>query len=375
MIIGEWGRRFFRHAAGIATGVIGLVILAALDIADVFPVDWLAYAILAAVALALGSYMAFEDLWKEYQQEKANCESAISGQKARTQELQDRIREIETRRPNVSVGFQDDTGHLVKRMKFELRPLPESPDLDSLIEEKRRRLLGRQPAAGSPSALVNWTNSQYLNEVEQYLLSYRPFLHRQYEYRLALDRTRFIVPAVENSGNSTATALQVELFMPEAYEAPLIHQFHPDLRGLEEIRGYSVEELRELKEIGENILLDAPQEPQPFNGWQSVMEEAFGAVRYLSPPTSSVISSTQESDNTDGPVEETRNGSKVIVYKVERLVQGRREDAFEPLWMWLGGIKHSVIWEIPIRITCAELPEAQGNILTLDISVSKERGS
>jgi hypothetical protein len=375
MIIAEWGKRFLHQVAVIATGIFGLVLLAALDIGNVLSPDWLAYAILAIVALTAGSYLVFEDLWKEYQQEKAKYESTIAAQEVRARELEGRIGELEARQPRISAGFQDDAGRLVKRIKFQLRPLPQSPDLDSLVEEKRKHLLRRKADEGSPLALVKRPNPDYLEELEQYLAEYRQFLYRQYEYSFALDRTRCIVPAVENGGNGPATALKVELSMPKAYQAPAKHQFHPRLPRLEEIDGYSVESLQESKEFCEAILLDPPQEPQPVVEFGVILGSVFYADSFVRSPVPSVISSTRESDNTEGPIEETRDGVELIVYRVERLVQGCREDEFEPLWMWLGEIKHPMIWEIPVRITCAELPQPQEDMLVLDILVAEGSGS
>jgi len=180
-----------------------------------------------------------------------------------------KIREFADEEPNVIVGFQDETGHLVETLQIQLRPLPPKPDFDLLVEEERKQLLDKRQGTRSSRELVaaiaqtafSMPNPNYEKDVEQYLLQYRSYLVRRYEHRIAGDRTRSLVPIVHNKGHRPANNVTIEFAMPEAFAEPDEHQRRvpPVPEEILEKLGMSAEDLTA---FGEHNLCDPPPRPQ-----------------------------------------------------------------------------------------------------------------
>ena len=285
-------------------------------------------------------------------------------------ELEIRVRELEDQKPRITVGFQDETGHLTKTLRIQLRPLPPKPDLNALVEKKRECLLkkwrDRHSAPNTIASIIESVNRgpnpHYEEDVEEYLPKYRSYLIRRYEQRVANDRTRSVVPVVQNEGHYPATDVTIEFTMPEAYREPARHQHPVPITGeIAQEFGLTKEELLEL-EVQD--LCELPPEPQP--SVSLVPPVPYSMLR----PSS--VDHIQEVSNTSGPFHDIRDGVHYIAYSIEKLIQHRPEYGFEPFHIWLGEIEHCVTWEIPVRITSATLQEPEEDVLHVEIEIVED---
>ena len=247
--------------------------------------------------------------------------------------------------------------------------------IDALVEEERKQLppesrsLGRLTVAG----ILSRRNPDYREEVEQYLTKYRDYLVKRYERKVAEDRTRFLAPIVENQGHYPANNVRIEFEMPGAYRQPEEHQLgYPLLTGEElEDLGLSAQRLRELED---KRICGLPEKPKPFTDVLSPRLPAMWVDRRgLSPSVS--LARVERVPNVSGPSHEDRDGVHYIVYHIQQLVQHRPEDDFEPFFLWLGDVKHSAVWEIPVTITSADVHQRLEQVLQLDIGITEEAES
>lgn len=277
------------------------------------------------------------------------------------EEQERRIRELESQRPHIIVGFQDSAGHLVKKLELQLSPLPPKPDFDALVEEKRKELLANRPptrsiaglAAAIASASFSRPNPHYEDEVERYLVEFREFLVRVYE--CIIDRAYAIHPIIENKGNHPANNVTIEFAMPADYKEPVEHQcFDCSAISPEDMEFYLLQ----------------PPEPKPFINQLDILRDV--ALPDLS---NTILSRIEPPSNIGGPNHKQQDGIHYISYTVERLVQHRPEDDFNPFWLWLFDVNDPTVWEIPFTVTSADLHLPQKGRLLLDIQVAETADS
>jgi hypothetical protein len=276
-------------------------------------------------------------------------------------ERERRIRELESQRPDIVVGFQDSAGHLVKKLELQLNSLPPKPDFDTLVEAKRKELLAKRPStrsrAGLAAAIVSASfsrpNPHYENEVEQYLVEFREFLAIAYE--CTIDRAYAIHPIIENKGNHPANDVTIEFAMPADYKEPAEHQcFDRSTISPEDMEFY----------------LQPPPKPKPFIDQLDMLRDV--ALPDLS---NTILSRIEPPSSIGGPNHEQRDGIHYISYAIERLVQHRPEDDFNPFWLWLFDVNDSTVWEIPFTVTSADLRLPQKGRLLFDIQVTETADS
>ena len=360
-VLKEYISRLIRQTLVQVTGVVGLVVTAVLGIffSGVF-IEWAVYLIILVAGLVAGSYFVFADLIKEFEHKRVEYEHIIS-------ELELKIREFEDTQPHIIVGFQDESRHLTRTLQLQLRPLPPKPDFDALVEERCKQLpasqRSHQPSHGLAAAIVEAAlgklNPRYEEEIEQYPRQYRAYLVRRYERDIAPDRTRPLIPIVKNQGSHSASNVTIEFEMPKEYKRLAKHQSLESFLTEEELEepGFTKEGLRELED---EHICGLPPEPQRY-----VSLSLHASLWPTVPPPSL----SQELSNTSGPVHDERDGVHYIVYNIDQLVQHRPEDNFDPFFAWLGDIKHSTTWEIPVSITSADLRKPQKDTLLIEIRV------
>lgn len=273
------------------------------------------------------------------------------------EECEQTRRENKSKQPCIIVGFLNEDKQLTKELQIRLKPLPPQPDFDVIVAKKREELLLKKPRE-SIQTIALFLNPNYEQEVDEYLKKYRIYLVKRYEREVAKDRVRYIALAVENRGYSPANDISFELEMPRSYKRPAEHQIHnppPDEETLEQL-GMSREEWEEWK-------CGLPTEPQ-------LVRDPFRTdwVRLPFPRSDSSFQNMNEHNN-GGPAYEVRQGKDYIVYTIKRLIQHRLVDDLEPFPVWLGDVEDQAVWEIPVRITCADIPEPQWETLRLDIRV------
>jgi len=299
-----------------------------------------------------------------------------TAQALKEQEL--RTCQLEDQQPYIVVGFQDTACHLVERLELQLNPLPPKPDFDALIADKRRQLLAKQRdhefsgglAAPITVLALSKPNPHYEEEFERYLVEYRDYLLRQYEHTMAADRTRSLVPIARNEGQHPANSVTIELVMPKVYREPMAHQYREPLLTKETVEKLGFTE-EQVKQFEDQYACKPPPEPQMF------ISQLESPLSYALPRPHSLSQSPAppqecEKRNTSGPIHEVRDGVCYIAYHIEQLVQHRPEDDFDPFFLWLGDVQHSTVWEIPVRITSADLRKPQEAHLILEIRIVED---
>lgn len=366
----EYCSRLLKRTWLLATGGVGFIVTLVVEL--VFPnvIILIVYAAILAVALVVSGYFVFVDLVKESDKREEEHERAIA-------ELEARLGELESRQPRIVIGFQDQQTHLTKSLRIQLHPLPPEPNYDALIQEKRSELFGKQRGSQSQSLqasiaalellALSRPNPRYQEEVEEYLVEYRAYLTRRYERKIAVDRAHCLVPIVENQGHCPANSVIIEFAMPEAYTVPEEHQ-RPDSTLLEEDLkelGISIP-LEEMQEMEDARICRLPQEPKPTIGnWELFAHRVLDDDRSPYPPP------VEEPSNTDGPLHEVRDGVHFISYTAKSLIQHRPERDFEPFWLWLANTDHSTVWELSVRVFCAELHTPFEDTLFLEIAMGR----
>jgi hypothetical protein len=352
-ILKEYASRLIHQTLIQVTGGLGFILTAVLEI--FFPgvlIKWVFYIIILVAGLIVGSYFVFADLLREHRDKEKELERAIG-------ELELKISELEDKRPRIVIGLQDEAKHSVKRLEVRLSPCSPRPDLDGLVEKKREELLARQHhgrssgniAAAIASAALGRPTPNYREEVEQYLVEYRNFLVRAYES--TLDRAYPITPVVENKGRCPASNVTIEFVMPADYKKPAEHQCY----------GAVLEDEYEF-----NPFLFPPDEPKPFISPLDTLSNV--TIPALSRP---VFPQIELPSDISGPFYEEKDGVYHITYSIEKLIQHRPEDDFEPFWLWLADIHHPTTWEIPVRIYAADLPLPEEETVFIDIKVDDIR--
>jgi hypothetical protein len=288
-------------------------------------------------AVIIGSYNVFKDLLEEYKV------------------LESKIRELEDKKPNVTVSFLDQSNHLSKNLRIDLHPLPPKPDIENLVNKKHKELLNNQPDNSGlyrldALSVFYQPNLNFNKEVEIYIQEYREYLVQAYE--AGVDRAFKINIIVENKGSYPANNVSVELSMPKEYELPLEHQsFDRKTTSIEQIRYF----------------IHKPIEPEAYTNSTNV----FLHMEHFDTEFQNATNNNQYS-NLNGPIIENKDGHYQISYTVEKLIQHKPEKDFEPFWIWLGNIEESTIWEIPIKVTSAELREPLTDSIFLEIRVNQQ---
>jgi hypothetical protein len=333
----EYISRLLHQTGIVITGIFGFLIAFITDVFYPSVNARIIYIVVFIGAVIIGSYNVFKDLLEEHKV------------------LQIRIRELEEKKPNIIVGFLDQSNHLSKNLKIDLYPLPPEPDFENLVNKKHKELLNNGPdnrdlvGLGAMSVFYQ-PNPNYNKEVEIYIQEYREYLIQNYE--AGVDRAYKINIVIDNKGSYPANNVSVELSMPKAYKPPLEHQ--------------SFDRKTTLKEQI-NYFIHMPIKPEAYTNPTDV----FLSMNRLDYDLQATTNSNQYS-NLSGPNIENKDGDCQISYTAQKIIQHKPEKDFEPFWIWLGSIEQSTIWEIPIKVTCAELREPLTDILFLDIRINRQ---
>ena len=333
----EYISRLLHQTGVVITGIFGFLIAFATDVFYPNLNARIIYIVVFVGAVIIGSYNVFKDLLEEHKV------------------LQTKIRELEEKKPNIIVGFLDQTNHLTKNLKIDLYPLPSKPDFEDLANKKHKELLNNEPGnrdllgLGAMSVFYQ-PNPNFNKEVEIYIQEYREYLVQIYE--AGIDRAYKINLVIDNKGSYPANNVSVELSMPREYEPPLEHQsFDRKTTPIEQI----------------SYFIHKPIKPEAYTNPTNV----FLSMNHFDPDLQATTNSNQYS-NLNEPIIENKDEGYQISYTVEKIIQHKPEKDFEPFWIWLGNIEESTIWEIPIKITCAELREPLTDTIFLEIRINRQ---
>ena len=333
----EYFSRLLQQSWILVTGSVGFLITFLVGILAPELNIRIVYIIIFGVALIIGGYSAFAGLFKEYE------------------ELELKFHELEEKKPNIIVGFLDQSNHLSKNLKIDLYPLPPKPDFENLANKKHKELLNDQPnnrdLFGIGAMRVFYQpNPNFNKEIEIYIQEYREYLVQTYE--AGIDRAYKINIVIDNKGSYPANNVSVELSMPREYKPPLEHQsFDRKTTPKEQI----------------SYFIHKPIKPEAYTNPTDV----FLSMNHLDYDLQATTNSNQYS-NLSGPNIENKDGDYQISYTAEKIIQHKPEKDFEPFWIWLGSTEETTIWEIPMKITCAELREPLTDTIFLEIRINRQ---
>ena len=248
--------------------------------------------------------------------------------------------------PKLSAAFHTPEGTPTDSLTIALLPVPDPPDFDSQVANKRRELLSQRPrpndsaipetlgtlAALALASAFSDPNPDFEHEVDEYLPRYRKYLIEKYE--VALPRAFYTHPILLNTGTTAATSVILEIEMPSSYSPPEPHQL-AKLEGLDE-------EFLDVVPI-------KPTEPKPTNPRFDHTSSFFTlppSLDLLVPPPP---------DPNDSDLEQ-RVGRWYITYHVARIVPKRTYSELNSFPIWAPAAAPSSPWELTARIYCAELP-------------------
>ncbi|MDO9129346.1 MAG: hypothetical protein Q7U34_05720 [Anaerolineales bacterium] len=331
--IREYLRRLFRQTWLLVTGGIGFLVTLVAELFFPNLYVFAVYLIIFVMAVIIGGYFAFVDLLLDYEK------------------LEDKLKDIESKKPDIKVAFQKGNGRISKEIELHLSPLPPKPDYDSLVEQKRKNLFANRPEnrgmLGLAASALSHVNTHYDQDVIKYIEEYREYLVKAYE--CSLDRAFAILPFIENKGQYPANNVTIEFIMPTEFEEPSEHHcFDRATTDRKQIEYY----------------IFSPREPKPYIDLSS--------LAYMAPLNGfdSMISHFEGHSNINGPKYEEKDGKVHIKYTIDKLVQHNPEDDFDPFWVWLGNIEQDTFWEISVRITSADLRIPEEDVLFISIKNS-----
>jgi len=350
--LGEYVYRLFHKSLVQITGGLGFVCTLILEfISPGGIIKWLIYLALVIVSMLIGSYQVFTEIRKEHSKELNDLTQDINT-------LNEKIRELEEKRPRVNVRFVNENGKPTQRLKIHLTPLPPMVDLENKIKEKRNELIAKKNP--SPIELdtklkitiagLDKLNPDYDREVDEYLINYRQYLIEKYECSIADDRLRRIEITVENKGLYPATDVTIEMSMPREFKAP----------------SETILLSKKFSEIDQSYFPSPPKEPSLYF---KPTDLGFAALTIPSYPSQNHLIQNDRSQNTSGPTISFSDETNVISYKAKKLIQNLPEQEFDSVQTWLGGVELSTTWEIPVKIYAAELPSPVTDTLWIDLIV------
>ncbi|MBM3703417.1 MAG: hypothetical protein FJW63_10650 [Actinobacteria bacterium] len=337
----EFIKRLWKKTWVLVTGVVGFLVVFIFDL--YFPhlnIPLFVYPIIFITSLTIGGFLIFREI------------------SIQNSELEERICELENRKPKINVGFPDDKIEISKNKYLHLEPITTKFDPYSQMEEKKKeleeKLINFQREKDKEgllklSSLMKKENLNYVNEVRDYLHLYPEYLRKIHECSI---KRAFEIPIiVENIGYTPLNNLKIEFIMPDEYKVPEEHQcFDRNKTPLTEIIS-SIDHIRE---------------PEPY-----IDISRFGLDVPIINLNQSFNPIINIEEKIEGPINEVRNKKKKIVYKINKLIQHNPERNIDPFWIWLGDIHHDVRWEIQVRLTCEELLDPIFDIVYINIKIKQ----
>ena len=320
----EFITRFFRLTGVLITGLVGFLVGLIIDIWIPDLDSIISYLTIFVISFVFASYLTFRDLYLDYFslfQEKIKAEQS---------------------KPIVEFGFINNKNDICKELNISLGKNPPKPNIDELIDKKRQELLINSTESYGPVYL--FLNDNYLHEIEPYLDRYRNFLENRYECEI--DKAFLIHFSTHNPGVIPATDINIEIKMPKQYHIPDRHQrFDRRTISDDEITYY----------------LHEPKEPSP------TIDSLFHLPNYSIPYFDNHNDIVLEQSNIQVPYFDEIEGNIYITYKIKKMVQHTNYNKLDPIWIWLGDIDHSEVWQLETKITCSEIPNEINTILLIDI--------
>jgi hypothetical protein len=281
-------------------------------------------------------------------------------------ELEEKKQEIETLqnlKPVLELGLSEDGESSHGDLFITLKPVPIQPDYETLIAEKRKELLAKKSRPNSSTigplftvlnaALRGVENLNYESEVEAYLIEYRDYLKQQFERLLVIDRLREIYPSIRNNGNATATSIIIELCFPSKCEQPTWEQ---------------EKHLIFMREQGAKEGLP-PQEPNPYTILGMNLAPVNDKINL--PLSFNDTSTPSRVRNVQGPQYSHDGINFTAKYTIAKLVPQQDETEFEPIKLWLGGIKATESWTIITKFYADQLPNRLDKRMTIKLLIDE----
>jgi len=267
--------------------------------------------------------------------------------------------------PNIIAGISYENQFFVQKAQIILQPLPAKPDIENIIIEKRVKLLKKLNERTTGGRTKNSTSigvtgadyirgvlqaseDSYPSRVEDYLVDYKNYELKKYNASILSDRYRVIRPVLENRSEYPASHVIVELYLPENFSFP--SNTIQDLR--------NKVEMWKAMHVDENYKFPPPAEPEfhVLNRTETIMSlyNSHETSKHIVPNDLKIMRA---------------NGSNIIEYHIENLIQNRPYTELLPIPIWLDNIDKSTIWHIPVKLYAKELRQPIESNIEIELVV------
>jgi hypothetical protein len=254
--------------------------------------------------------------------------------------------------PNIELGVYDENNLLSQKKTFYLKLLSTKPDIENLVDKKRKELLknAKSPRDISQMALGKSVSSMlmkqmqsvingYPDRVEKYLTKYRTYQNDLYVMSILDDRYKRVKIIFEVRDERPASNVTVKLFIPN--EFPFPYKYVEKLS--------SMKDFWQSNDLGENYEIEPPEEPDIYFLPQPRSIGTFMQSDYYSSRSEKI---------TTGDLEvATEHGKKVVIYEFGNVLQNLPNKDFPAIPIWLGDIQQTTKWNLDYEIYANELPQ------------------
>jgi len=251
-----------------------------------------------------------------------------------------------------------------------LTPLPEKPDTENAIENKRKELLERiednesksgEKSLGLISELIRVEKQGWSDRVEEYLEKYRIYLNDVWA-NAVLDYRYMELSLVLENRVRPASNVVIQLEFPKDFPFPpnyITYLVRMNNISLDDGKGGSFTEKHEV---------EPPEQPNPYMS-DKARSYLVKRADYYSLRNEKIDIGEIEIDL------QKRKGRTFTTFHFDSVLHNLASDNFPPIIMWLLDIKSGKSWVLPYQIYANELPEPiEGTIEIKAVVKSKKRG-
>jgi hypothetical protein len=344
-IISSYIQSLLNNTILILLGLLGLVGSFLVD--TLFPSinPWLYYAILLVIAILGAGYYAYKNVYLEKQEliTKLQDENIL---------LQNKIILLTERQPKINFNLKNEDKTASKELNLKSKIISQNIDFESIVKGKKIELNSKlQRIEKNKTPLASMFNNLGLSpraKIEEYINSLEKYFREQKEWELFNQKGFLIYPIIKNIGHATANNITIELATTQK------NIF------LANSRYWRVK----MALLGDEFKPSMPIEPDL---------ESFTPDRRFEYLSSLNIGNSQAElyqSNVSLPEYLITDREAIVVYKIEKLVQGISENNVEPFLIWLGDFSENVTLHFQVRIFAEEImPSPQIDELLIHISL------
>lgn len=260
--------------------------------------------------------------------------------------------------PNILVGIANQHSVSFEEFTLHLKPLPEKPDMEKILDSERARLLNKRAAeTDSGRVKMQFIDNTYPRRVEEHLEKYKAYEIEKYRLEIMEDRWYTLNIVIDSRSMSSASNVVIQMYFPD-----FIHFPSAEINWLHE----------EYKESHGKYRPSPPNDPPIF--MMPSMLASFPWDNFSSSSLTRLIPYTSPVEidrSNEYRIIEANNGN-IIEYRIKDLLQNHPYTNLEPLEIWLENIEQPIRFNIPVEINARELPEKTKRVIEVNIAIESE---